>query len=43
MDGKKQSNMPAIDYLFWLAVIILLYVWSMRINAQGLIDLGIHY
>ena len=36
MQGKKRSNMPAIDFLFWLAIIILLYIWSMRINAQGL-------
>lgn len=43
MDGRKQSNMPAIDYLFWIVIIALLYMWSMRINAQGLIDLGIHY
>lgn len=37
MDGKKQSNMPAIDYLFWIVIIALLYMWSMRINAQGLL------
>lgn len=36
MGEKKQSNMPAVDFLFWLAIILLLYVWSMRINAQGL-------
>ena len=42
MDGKKRSNMPAVDFLFWLTIIIILYVWSMRINTQGLIFLGIH-
>lgn len=42
MQGKKQSNMPAVDFLFWLVIIILLYVWSMRINTQGMIYLGIH-
>lgn len=36
MGEKKQSNMPTVDFLFWLAIILLLYVWSMRINAQGL-------
>lgn len=42
MQGKKQSKMPVIDFLFWLAIIIILYVWSMRINTQGVIFLGIH-
>ena len=42
MQGKKQSKMPAVDFLFWLAIIIILYVWSMRINTQGVIFLGIH-
>lgn len=36
MQGKKRNNIPAVDFLFWLAIIILLYLWSMRINAQGL-------
>lgn len=36
MQGKKQSKIPAADIIFWLAIIILLYLWSMRINAQGL-------
>lgn len=47
MAGKKQSNMPAVDFLFWLAVVILLYVYSMRINAQGLMlnngDCSVYY
>ena len=42
MQGKKQSKMPVIDFLFWLAIIIILYVWSMRINTQGVIFLDIH-
>lgn len=36
MQGKKQSKIPAADIIFWLAIIIILYLWSMRINAQGL-------
>lgn len=36
MQGKKQSKIPVADIIFWLAIIILLYLWSMRINAQGL-------
>lgn len=43
MQGKKQSKMPVADIIFWLAIIILLYVCSMRINTQGVINLGIHY
>lgn len=42
MQRKKQSKIPAADVIFWLVIIILLYVWSMRINTQGLIYLGIH-
>lgn len=42
MGGKKRNNMPAVDFLFWLAIIILLYVWSMRINTQGVIFLGVY-
>lgn len=36
MRREKQSNMPAADYLFWIVIIALLYMWCMRINAQGL-------
>ena len=42
MQGKKRNNIPAIDFLFWLAIIIILYVWSMRINTQGILFLGTH-
>lgn len=36
MQGKKRSRIPVADIIFWLAIIIILYLWSMRINAQGL-------
>ena len=36
MQGKKRSKIPVADIIFWLAIIIILYLWSMRINAQGL-------
>lgn len=42
MQGKKQSKMPTIDFLFWVVIIVLLYMWSMRINTQGILFLGIH-
>ena len=42
MQGKKRNNIPAIDFLFWLAIIIILYVLSMRINTQSILFLGTH-
>ena len=37
MEERKRSRMPAVDFLFWIVIIALLYMWAMRINAQGLL------
>ena len=36
MQGKKRSKIPVADIIFWLANIIILYLRTMSINAQGL-------